>query len=40
VKVIDSPLPAERSLAIRDTPAFLQLAADVREALVEGHHDH
>jgi len=40
VKVIDSPLPAERDLAIRDTPAFLHLAPEVREALVEGHHDH
>ncbi|MGK9175188.1 ABC transporter ATP-binding protein [Yokenella regensburgei] len=40
VKVIDSPLPAERTLDIRDTPAFLQIAAEVREALVEGHHDH
>nr|WP_318382421.1 ABC transporter ATP-binding protein [uncultured Enterobacter sp.] len=40
VKVIDSPLPAERTLALRDTPAFLKLAQEVREALVEGHHDH
>ncbi len=40
VKVIESPLPPERDLSIRDTPAFLQLAQEVREALVEGHHDH
>ncbi|QJT79701.1 ABC transporter ATP-binding protein [Kosakonia sp. MUSA4] len=39
VKVIDSPLPAQRDLAIRNTPAFLALAQEVREALVEGHHD-
>lgn len=40
VKVIDSPLAAERDLTIRDTPAFIQLAQEVREALVEGHHEH
>lgn len=40
VKVIDSPLPAARDLTIRSTPAFLQLAQEVREALVEGHNDH
>ncbi|NDY90459.1 ABC transporter ATP-binding protein [Ideonella livida] len=38
VKVIDSPLPAERTLAMRDTPAFMALAHEVREALAEGHH--
>jgi len=40
VKVIDSPLPRERTLKLRDTPAFLALAQEVREALAEGHHDH
>ena len=38
VKVIDSPLPAERTLALRDTPAFMALAHEVREALADGHH--
>lgn len=37
VGVIDSPLPAERTLALRDTPAFMALAHDVR-ALAGGHH--
>ncbi|WP_240632850.1 ABC transporter ATP-binding protein [Dickeya lacustris] len=40
VKVIDSPLPAERTLSLRDSPAFLELAQEVRAALVEGHHEH
>lgn len=40
VKVIDSPLPRERTLALRDTPEFMRLAHEVREALAEGHHDH
>ncbi len=38
VKVIDSTLPAERHLGLRDTPEFMQLAHDVREALADGHH--
>ncbi len=38
VKVIDSPLPAERTLAMRDTPEFMALAHEVREALADGHH--
>ncbi len=38
VKVIDSPLPAERTLALRDSAAFTALAHEVREALAEGHH--
>ena len=38
VKVIDSTLPAERHLGLRDTPAFMQLAHEVREALADGHH--
>jgi NitT/TauT family transport system ATP-binding protein len=38
VKVIDSPLPDERHLGLRDTPAFMALAHEVREALADGHH--
>ena len=38
VKVIDSPLPDERHLGLRDTPAFMELAHEVREALADGHH--
>jgi NitT/TauT family transport system ATP-binding protein len=40
VKIIDSTLPRERTLALRDTPEFMQLAHEVREALAEGHHEH
>jgi NitT/TauT family transport system ATP-binding protein len=36
--VIDSPLPDERHLGLRDTPAFMELAHEVREALADGHH--
>jgi NitT/TauT family transport system ATP-binding protein len=35
--VIDSPLPKERSLDIRDTPEFLEVAHRVREGLRAGH---
>ncbi|RMD93839.1 MAG: ABC transporter ATP-binding protein [Alphaproteobacteria bacterium] len=35
--VIESPLPAERPLDIRDTPEFLQVAHRVREGLRAGH---
>jgi NitT/TauT family transport system ATP-binding protein len=35
--VIESDLPRERPLDIRDTPAFLALAHRVREGLREGH---
>ena len=35
--VIDSDLPAERRLEIRETPAFLALAHRVREGLRAGH---
>jgi NitT/TauT family transport system ATP-binding protein len=35
--VIDSPLPKERPLDIRDTPEFLALAHRVREGLRAGH---
>ncbi len=34
--IIDSPLPAERPLDIRDTPEFLAVAHRVREGLREG----
>ncbi len=39
VKVIDSPLPDERFLGLRDTQAFVNVAHSVREALADGHHD-
>ena len=39
VKVIESPLPDERHLGLRDTPAFMNVAHMVREALADGHHD-
>ncbi len=35
--IIDSPLPAERPLEIRDTPEFLEVAHRVREGLRAGH---
>lgn len=38
VKVIDSTLPNERHLGLRDTPEFVALAHEVREALADGHH--
>jgi NitT/TauT family transport system ATP-binding protein len=38
VKVIDSPLPDDRHLGLRDTAAFMALAHEVREALADGHH--
>jgi NitT/TauT family transport system ATP-binding protein len=37
--VIDSPLPRERPLDIRDTPEFLAISARVREGLRAGHAD-
>ncbi|EHD19529.1 MULTISPECIES: ABC transporter ATP-binding protein [Brenneria] len=40
VKIIDSPLPHERDLSLRDAPEFIRLAQEVREALIEGHHEH
>ncbi|WP_240503852.1 ABC transporter ATP-binding protein [Lonsdalea iberica] len=40
VKVLTSPLPPERDLSLRDTPDFIHLAQAVRDALVEGHHEH
>ncbi len=35
--VIESPLPPERPLEIRDTPEFLEVAHRVREGLKAGH---
>ncbi len=37
VDVIDSTLPDERHLGLRDTPEFIALARAVREALHQGH---
>jgi len=37
VKVIESPLPDERHLGLRDTQAFMDVAHQVREALADGH---
>ena len=39
VKVIESPLPDERHLGLRDTQAFMDVAHEVREALADGHHE-
>jgi NitT/TauT family transport system ATP-binding protein len=37
LKVIDSTLPDERTLDLRDTPEFMALAHEVREGLAHGH---
>ncbi len=37
IDIIDSPLPADRPLEIRDSPAFLEVAARVRQGLRAGH---
>ena len=37
--VIDSPLPRERPLELRDTTAFIEVARRVREGLRAGHGD-
>jgi NitT/TauT family transport system ATP-binding protein len=37
--VIDSPLPRERPLDIRDSRAFIEIAARVRDGLRAGHGD-
>lgn len=37
--IIDSPLPRERPLDIRDTPAFIEVAHRVREGLRAGYGD-
>ena len=39
VRVIDSTLPDERHLGLRDSPEFMDMAHQVREALADGHHD-
>lgn len=38
VKVINSPLPDERHLGLRDTAEFNAVAHEVREALADHHH--
>jgi NitT/TauT family transport system ATP-binding protein len=40
VEVIESTLPADRTLDIRDTAAFTDIAHRVRVALREGHGEH
>ena len=37
--IIDSPLPRDRPLDIRDTPQFIEIAHRVREGLRAGHAD-
>jgi NitT/TauT family transport system ATP-binding protein len=37
IKVIENNLPEHRTLEARDTPAFVAIAHEVREALREGH---
>ena len=37
--VIDSPLPRDRDLDIRDTPEFIEIAHRVRDGLRAGHGD-
>jgi len=37
VKVIESPLPDTRTLDMRDTNQFVEVAHAVREALAHGH---
>ncbi len=39
VRVIDSTLPDERRLGLRDSAEFVALAHAVREALADGHHE-
>lgn len=38
-KIIESPLPFERDLSMRDSPEFARIAHELREALAEGHHE-
>ncbi len=38
-KVIESSLPDERHLSLRDSAEFVDMAHAVREALADGHHD-
>jgi NitT/TauT family transport system ATP-binding protein len=37
LKIIETTLPATRQLDLRETPAFIAIAHEVREALREGH---
>jgi NitT/TauT family transport system ATP-binding protein len=37
LKVIESTLPDQRHLGLRDAPAFMALAHEVREGLAGGH---
>ena len=37
-RVIESTLPDERHQGLKDTPEFVALAHEVREALADGHH--
>ncbi len=39
IKVIESPLPDERVLGLRDSNQFVEVAHAVREALAEGHDE-
>ena len=39
VRVIDSTLPDERHLGLRDSVEFVAMAHAVREALADGHHE-
>jgi NitT/TauT family transport system ATP-binding protein len=39
LKVLQSPLPEQRQLSMRDSPEFIALAHEVREALAVGHAD-
>jgi len=38
VEVIESTLPDERTLELRDTPEYAALVQAVRKALSDGHH--
>jgi NitT/TauT family transport system ATP-binding protein len=39
VKVIESSLPDDRHLGLRDSAAFIDVAHQVRQALAQGHHE-
>ena len=39
VRIIESTLPDERHLGLRDSPEFVELAHAVREALADGHDE-
>ena len=40
LKIIESTLPDQRTLDLRDTPEFMALAHEVREGLAGGHGHH